>query len=202
MRIAEYNKASKPLAGFLLPKKVEVRNAVLVTVLLITSVSGRADEGAAEQVEEPISPQCAEFAGDVNADLGDVLRAGCEPTLVQMKKLMDNPVGNVAMFINQFDYYEMENPTTGKTAVQDVYTGILQFPKSISDNWNLINRVVFTVPSLPLDQDKIDQASGSTPPGAIIPPDAGGMAPVDLFEGRTTGFGDMYYVGFFLPSEG
>jgi hypothetical protein len=111
-------------------------------------------------------------------------------------------VGNVAMFLNQFDYYEMENPTTGETAIQDVYTGIFQFPKSINKDWNLINRVVFTVPSLPLDQDKIDDASGSTPPGSIIPPEAGGMAPVDLFSGRTTGFGDMYYVGFFSPKEG
>ena len=38
--------------------------------------------------------------------------------------------------------------------------------------------------------------------GAPMPPSGGPPAPVDLFDGRTTGFGDMYYVGLFAPSEG
>jgi len=150
---------------------------------------------------EPQSAKCLEFAQDLNADLGEVLRAGCQPTLGQMKKLMDNPVGNVAMFMNQFDYIQMENPTADRTSYQSVYTGILQFPKSINEDWNLINRVVFTVPSLPFDQDKIDEGFGSTL-GTILPPSDSGPLPIDLFEGRTTDFGDMFYVGFFSPKKG
>jgi len=62
------------LFAFLLPKKVEVRNSVLVAVLLIASKSVCADGEAVEQVEEPISPECTQLASDVNADLGDVLQ--------------------------------------------------------------------------------------------------------------------------------
>lgn len=201
MRISKNEKVVEPIARSLLSKKFEVRITLLAVLLFANALVHADDVNAGELFEEPISPQCAQFASDVNADLGAVLKANCQPTLGQMKKLMDNPVGNVAMFINQFDYYEMENPTSGNTAIQSAYTGILQFPTSISENWNLINRVVFTVPSLPLDSDKINLASGSTPPGAIFPP-GDGIAPVDLFEGRTTGFGDMYYVGFFSPKLG
>jgi len=149
------------------------------------------------------SEKCRAFAMDINADLGEVLRAGCEPTLEQMSALMDNPLGNVAMLFTQFDAYKMENPTTGNEENKYVYTGIFQFPKKLNDDWNLINRVIWTVPSMPLDQDVIDEYElGSGPGGAPMPPDDSMPAPPDLFGDRTTGFGDMYYVGLFAPNEG
>ena len=58
---------------------------------------------------------------------------------------------------------------------------------------------------MPLDQDKIDrfiglpQQAGPLPPlGA--PPNTP-PALINLFEGRTTGFGDMYYVGLLSPNK-
>ena len=154
---------------------------------------------------EPQSEQCLAFAKDVNADLGEVIRAGCEPTLAQMSALMDNPLGNVAMLFTQFDLYRMENQSNGKEANQGLYTGIFQFPKRLNDNWNLINRVIWTVPSVPVDQGKVDDFDypiGVGPGGPLVPPGSGMPAPVDLFSGRETGFGDMYYVGLFAPNEG
>ena len=50
----------------------------------------------------------------------------------------------------------MENPVNGKTANKWNYMGIAQFPKAVTEDWNLINRVVWNVPSMPLDQDKIE----------------------------------------------
>ncbi len=166
-----------------------------------------ASEIAAAEAE-PKSAECAAFEKDIDANLGDVLRAGCEPTLAQMSALMDNPLGNVAMFFNQFDLYQMENPAfDDKEKNQWMYTGILQFPKRLSDDWNLINRIVLTVPSVPLDQDKIDDFNlpadpGIPPGGGPIQEPPGPVAPVDLFSGRTTGLGDSYYVGLFSPYEG
>jgi hypothetical protein len=94
-------------------------------------------------------------------------------------------------------------PLNNEEAIQGVYMGIAQFPKKLNENWSLINRIVWTVPSIPLDQDKIDDFNGgdygAVPPN-ITPPS--GAAPINLFDGRTTGFGDMYYVGLFSPSEG
>ena len=153
------------------------------------------------------SEQCRAFAADDDAKVSEIVKAGCEPTLAQMSKLMDNPVGNVAMLFTQYDWTRLRNGDNKKTGNQGVYTGILQFPKPVSENWNLISRVVWTVPSLPVDQDKIDdfssRTSGGFPPGGgpLIPPDVSGIAPIDVFDGRTTDFGDMYYVGLFSPKE-
>jgi hypothetical protein len=148
----------------------------------------------------PKSAECLAFQQDLHADLGDVLRAGCEPTLAQMSALMDNPVGNVAMLFTQFDFTHLENSATNKSDDKYNYMGIAQFPKGLNENWNLINRVVWNVTSMPLDSDKID-GFGAGPGGEILPPSGSSPAPIDLFDGRTTGFGDMYYVGLFSPKE-
>jgi hypothetical protein len=165
-------------------------------------------ESPDEDTGETLSSVCEEFAKDPDANIGEVIRAGCKPTLPQMSALMDNPLGNVAMLFTQFDFTVMENPATGEEANKVNYMGIAQFPKGINENWNLINRIVWNVPSMPLDQGKIDAAgdrarrysSGEGP--IVLPPVDGGPLPINLFDGRTTGFGDMYYNGLFAPKEG
>ena len=171
--------------------------------------------GGAVHAEE-VSEECREFREDDRADLGEVLRAGCEPTLAQMSALMDNPVGNVAMLFTQFDTFRLTNDEVpGLDAeYQHNYMGILQFPKGITKDWNLISRLVWNVPSVPLDQDKIDDVMKSPMPqlaaptfqpaggGPNQPPSAGGQfLPIEAFSGRTTGFGDLYYVGLFSPKK-
>jgi hypothetical protein len=158
-------------------------------------------QAASEKTADPA--QCLAFAQDIDADLGEVLRAGCEPTLAQMSRLMDNPLGNVAMLFTQFDTYKMENPRFNEDANKHVYTGIAQFPKRLNDDWNLINRVIWTVPSMPVDKNKLDDYElGSGPGGGIMPPDGSPPTPIDILDGRTTGLGDSYYVGLFAPREG
>ena len=180
---------------------------VLVTLIssgVLADTDGTSS-GATASADKAQSAECREFAKDPDADLGKVLKAGCEPTLAQMSALMDNPLGNVAMLFTQFDFYHMENPDNDETATKGTYMGIAQFPKRLNENWNLINRVVWTVPSMPLDQDKIDAGGGgdygSIPGGITVPPESPPPL-LDLFDGRTTDFGDMYYVGLFTPSEG
>jgi hypothetical protein len=174
--------------------------------LLLAQNSGT--EGVqGEKAGEPLSPECSAFARDPDADLGDVIRAGCEPTLAQMSALMDNPLGNVAMLFTQFDYYSMEDPVTNRTAIKSNYMGIAQFPKKLTEDWSIINRIVWNVPSMPLDQDKINAFNAPSgdygnSPGTINPPASAPPAGIDLFEGRTTGFGDIYYNGLFTPREG
>ena len=148
---------------------------------------------------------CARYAADIDADLGAVLKAGCEPTLAQMSALMDNPIGNVAMMFNQFDVYDMKEPNTGVKETMGNYMALFQFPKKLNENWNLINRVVLNVPSMPLDQDKIDDFTppfdfGTGPGNNPVPPE-GQPLPVEVFSGRTTSYGDIYYVGLFAPND-
>jgi len=183
--------------------------ALLLSMLGLVSSVFFAVEAAdtPESTDAAPSAECAGFADDIDADLGEVLKAGCEPTLAQMSALMDNPLGNVAMLFTQFDYYKMQDPESNNTAYKGTYTGIAQFPKKLDDDWNLINRVIWTVPSMPLDQDKIDDFD----PSPDFGDDQGGgltgqsgsdfPKPIDLFDGRTTGLGDSYYVGLFAPSE-
>jgi len=166
---------------------------------------GAATEGKADNYEV-----CASFRADIDADLGEVLKADCEPTLAQMSALMDNPIGNVAMLFNQVDAYNMKEPESGTEEYQYNYMLLAQFPKKLNSRWNLINRVVLNYTSVPLEQDDIDDfvpppAFGDfdygTGPGQqpITPPDR--PLPVELFDGRTSQLGDSYYVGLFAPNE-
>jgi len=160
-----------------------------------------------QQDEGEMSETCRKYAADDDANVSELVQAGCEPTLAQMSALMDNPIGNVAMLFTQFDWTRLRNGDNKETANQGLYTGILQFPKPVSKNWNLISRVVWTVPSVPISQRKVDnlgsRTSGGIPPGGgpLTPPNASGIAPIDFLDGRTTDFGDMYYVGLFAPKE-
>jgi hypothetical protein len=174
-------------------------------VVLATTQPGFASE-TTENGEQELTAECIRMQKDVNADLGKQNEMGCPPSLEQMAALMDNPVGNIAMLFTQFDFYKMTNDNiTDESATKSQYMGIAQFPKGLGDDWNLINRFVWTVPSVPLDQDKIDTAAGGSAPfgesqGGTLSPAAGPL-PINVFDGRTTGFGDLYYIGLFSPKE-
>lgn len=178
-----------------------------IAMALFCSLVASPPAGAQDAEAEPVSDECRAFRADANADIGDIMRAGCSPTTGQMSKLMDNPLGNVAMLFTQFDVWSMTNDEIpGTSEIQTNYMGIFQFPKRVSENWNVINRVVWNVPSIPLSQSKIDDFGGFPtfqPPGggSSLPPSSGAFVPVDAFSGRTTGFGDMYYVGLLSPTE-
>lgn len=169
--------------------------------LLLASLLGTTVAFAEESQEDTKvkTEECIQFAADPKADLGAVLAAGCEPTISQMSALMDNPVGNIALWWNQYDSMHLKNDANGEKAIQGNYMGILQFPVAVSENWNLISRIIYNVPSSPLDQDKIDRLGATV----STPPNGGATAPtlLDLAKGRTTGLGDSYYVGLFSPKE-
>jgi hypothetical protein len=171
---------------------------------------GAADTAKAEKVDN--YEVCAAFQADRDADLGEVLKAGCEPTLAQMSALMDNPIGNVAMLFNQYDGYNIKDPDSGRDKLQHNYMLLAQFPKKLTPKWNLINRVVLNYTSVPLEQDDIDDFVPPTPDFGSFdyqtlsgnspnysPPNQ--PLPIDVFDGRTTDLGDSYYVGLFAPND-
>jgi len=177
----------------------------LVCALMFALPARAQGEAADEASAEPLSEECKAFAADPDADVGEIIKAGCKPTVGQMSALMDNPLGNVAMLFTQVDTYVKKDPASGREDTQHNYMGIAQFPKKLNKNWNLINRVIWNVGSVPLDLNA-DSGYGSVPPGDItpppedLPPGVTPPLPIDLFRGRTTGFGDMMYVGLFSPS--
>ncbi len=77
---------------------VHLRIVLLMALALLLafgspSMAADAAESADAAGEGAISAECAEFAKDLNADLGKVIKAGCQPTLAQMSALMDTPPG-------------------------------------------------------------------------------------------------------------
>jgi len=180
--------------------------AMLNEVRAYADPAGRATEEEGES--EELSKECIAFRADPFADIGEIMRAGCQPTVEQMSRLMDNPLGNVAMWINQVDVLWLDNDQEDRSPETQVnYMGILQFPLGITENWNVINRIVYNIPSVPIDQDKVDRLATfppSQPPGGgpTQPPPSGDILPIDLIGGRTSGFGDMIYLGLASPKEG
>lgn len=184
------------------------RGLITLSLVAITVMGAHISYAAGETQasgETELTAECIRMQRNLDADLAKQHEMGCPPSLAQMSKLMDNPIGNVAMLFTQFDFYNMTNENvTDQEKTKSQYMGIAQFPKGLGKNWNLINRIVWTVPSMPLDQDKIDAAGGGAygaSQGATLPPADGPRLPIDVFDGRTTGFGDMYYVGLFSPKE-
>ena len=104
------------------------RHPILDEPLLLAQAK---PEGGAARGDPAI---CAEFEKNVDADLGEMTRAGCKPTLAQMSALMDNPLGSVAMLFTQIDLFKMENPLNGQEANKWNYMGIAQFPKKLGPN--------------------------------------------------------------------
>ena len=169
---------------------------LLLGGVLLASVVSAAD---GDEPGESQSADCAKLASDPDSSVGDILRAGCKPSTAQMSALMDNPVGNVAMWWNQVDYLGVENPRFNKSDHKTNYMGIIQWPQALTSNWNLISRVVYNVTRSPIDDDKIDDFGAA--PGALLPPADFGRSPVDVFGGSTTGFGDSYYIGLVSPKQ-
>ncbi len=196
-RVAQEAPESLQLASSLYPASMEALPDPFDTRAdKLPWLLGQAPEG--EGGGEELSPECAAFQADPDANIGAIIKAGCQPTLAQMSKLMDNPLGNVAMLFNQVDVYVKKDDRTGREDTMYNYMGIAQFPKKLNEEWSLINRVIWNVPSMPLSQSKISNAISNGPGNEFIPPEEGAL-PIDVFSGRTTGFGDMYYVGLFTP---
>ena len=72
------------------------------------------------------------------------------------------------------------------------------FPPSVSEHWNLINRVLVPVVSVPVNKDA-GRLFGLSPSEVISDPDFPGLL-ADPFD-RTTGLGDLTYIGVLSPKE-
>lgn len=169
--------------------------------LKVTDPGGVAETPAKAPADSQDSSKCADYQSP-DADVGDVIRAGCKPTLAQMSSLMNNPVGNVAMWWNQIDYYNLTNPSNNESDHKTNYMGIIQWPQALTRDWNVINRVVYNVTRSPVDQNKVDDFGSAQ--GSLLPPSKFGNKPdsaLDIFGGGTTGFGDLYYVALFSPKK-
>ncbi|MHC8314232.1 hypothetical protein [Pseudomonas sp. LB3P31] len=142
---------------------------------------------------------CQRLQQDFDIDLKKVVAAGCQPSTEQIAKLMDNPVGNLVLLFNQYDYTALKGPNSNGTRMLGKYSFMPTFPISLGEDWNLINRLPISYVSAPVNH-RAGNLIGMGPSDILS--DRGDFASViqDPFD-RTSGFGDLAYVGVFSPKE-
>ncbi|UNP90265.1 hypothetical protein MNZ22_08600 [Aeromonas encheleia] len=144
------------------------------------------------------NPDCHALQQDTNIDLKEVTKAGCQPSAQQLAKMMDNPVGNLVMLVNQFDYTALKGPNSEGTHYMGKYSFMPTFPISLGEEWNLINRIPITYISAPINSDA-GKLVGLGPSDIMADPSLTSLIN-DPFD-RTHGMGDLTYVGVFSPKQ-
>lgn len=174
--------------------------ATLALLPLLCAGAHAEDAGsdAATASAQTSSADCAHFYADINADLKAEVKAGCKPTEAQIGQLMNNPVANLVMFPLQNDYTRVKGGPIDNTKDVNRTQFIPTFPVKLSDDWNLINRISFPLVSEPVNKH-IGGLFGDTPQQIAQDPRTASVIN-DPFS-RTTGMGDITYVGLVAPAQ-
>ncbi len=186
------------LIGFTLTTLLLLVILLMVPGLARSEVRSAGSDKDDRQDGPVVSNKCAELTSRLDIDLKEVVRAGCEPSPAQLSKLMDNPVGNLVFVENEFDWIQIKGSAFEGAKDAYVYRLIPTFPLSLGDSWNLINRPIFQGVSVPLKKS-VGQLIGMSPNEIV--------QSAELFStirdpfGRTTGFGDITYIGLFSPKK-
>ena len=150
------------------------------------------------QAREAVSDKCRELTSRIDIDLKEVVKAGCQPSQAQIAKMMDNPVGSLVFVANQFYWTQLKGPHIDGSLDAYPYKLIPTFPIPIGESWNLINRPVFSVMSVPFKKE-VGNLIGMGP--SEIRQQPGLFSTIRDPFGRTTGIGDFSYVGLFSPKK-
>ena len=168
----------------------------LATLSWVAFIAATASFNAHGQSDTSID--CSELLAQEDVDLDQVVDAGCELSAEQISRLMDNPVGELVSVPFQYDALTVEEPITGSEQTIQTLKVIPTFPVRMG-NWNLVNRVALSFPSIPVDADAFTQAGlqADSLDVAINGPELTS----DPFGASTTGFGDLAYVGLLTPKK-
>jgi hypothetical protein len=167
--------------------------ALIAAAASLVGMSAHAQKGA---TKEPAD--CARLEQDLFIDLKEVVKAGCTPSEAQLRRLLDNPVGNFVSVPFQYDYVQLAAPRVHDMKGMHKLQITPTFPLSLGSEWNLINRIVLPFASVPINAGFGDCAGLA--PGSIrtCPSFPGAVA--DPFD-PTTGFSDLVYVGLASPKK-
>lgn len=162
------------------------------------AMAGVLATGPAGAQEAPVdkATRCAALEADPFADIKDVVKAGCTPSPAQISKLLENPVSNFVSIPLQYDYVTVAGGPLGDTKVVQRLQVTPTFPLPLGSDWNLINRVVFALQSVPFNEE-LGGCVGMAPSELLSCPTLPEVLH-DPFD-RTTGFGDMVYAGVAAP---
>jgi hypothetical protein len=119
-----------------------------------------------------------------------------------ISEAMDNPISELLILWNQFDAIQVHFPGAALIHERDEWAYKYQFmptiPVPLGEHWNWVSRINLSVASVPLKQQVGElfqlNPAGNPDPDRTLPT---GLDPF----GRTTGFGDMAYVGLVGPKH-
>jgi hypothetical protein len=171
------------------------RSIVVFTVITLVFVVSWA---FAKNTPSGKPAHCADLEKDLFIDLKEVVKAGCTPSQAQISKLIENPVGNFVSLPFQYDYITVKGPNVGDSKAIQRLLITPTFPIGISHDWNLVNRIVFPLLSVPFNRG-FGECLGMAPGGFLSCPSLSG-ALQEPFE-QTSGFGDIVYVGVIAPKK-
>ena len=119
-----------------------------------------------------------------------------------ISEAMDNPISELIAVWNQFDAIQVHFPSTALYGERDLWAYRYQFmptiPVPLGERWNWVSRLDLPVVSVPIKSEvgrlfQFDPGNNLRPEGTL-------PTGVDPF-GRTTGLGDIAYVGLVGPKE-
>lgn len=135
-----------------------------------------------------------------------------DPELLKaINDAMDSPISELFVLWNQFDWIQVTfpqpsnrlnpfKPNTRRAEWVSVYSLIPTFPVSLG-TWNWVSRIALQFPTLPL-KEELGQLFNVTPGGGAIIGDTALVNTIRDPYGKTSGFGDMLYIGLFGPKAG
>jgi hypothetical protein len=174
--------------GFALAVSVSAQDSRNFYQPLTLAPEGVSSGGGAETSAAP--------AGKAPIDMND-------PRVVAaISEAMDNPISELLILWNQFDAIQAHFPATPLYPERDEWAYKYQFmptiPVPLGEHWNWVSRVNVSVASVPLKKD-VGEMFQLDPAGNLSP----GRVPSGRFDpfGRTTGLGDLAYVGLVGPKR-
>jgi len=148
----------------------------------------------------PARAECTNaLLADPGSSLDALLQAGCQLSPEQISRAMDNPVGEMVSVPISYERKTVIEPFFGTEQVIETLKVIPTFPVRLNDRWSLVNRVVLSFPTLPIDADALAEVSFGAE-GMTLGFSGAAPAPAD-FAGTTRGFSDLTYVGLFTPND-
>ena len=186
------------MSAGLAPRQEISMNARWIVAAAAIGMAVAGTPGYAQEPPATKPARCAELEQDLFIDLKEVVKAGCTPSMAQISKLLENPVANFVSIPIQYDYITLNGPRIPDTKTVQRLQITPTFPISLGSNWSLINRIVVPFFSVPINAafgDCVGMTAGTISSCPSFP-----AALQDPFK-RTTGFGDMVYVGAFAPKE-
>lgn len=177
---------------------ISVLLIVTVSCVAVAQTALAAGDKPAQQNQDQVKDICVELTNRLDIDLKEVVRAGCQPSQAQIAKIMDNPVGNLVLVSNQFNWTQLKGSRFEGSKDAYVYKLTPTFPIPVGESWNLINRPIFPVVSVPVKKD-VGRLFGMSAGDIIHQPSL--ISTAKNSAGRTTGFGDLTYVGLLSPKK-